>query len=405
LTTDPFETGGILEVGNSWLIVAPRRSGKTALCVLFMMAAVQHDWIAVSNVLFIRWNSTLKKWVRAQPEGTYYAESWADYVALLPMALRNNKKILLSITEAGSSDLAGGTTTLQVNVRAALAVTAILGKWHSSNLYDVQSLRLINAALRTAGELITGTIIKRAYGSYNRREIAIFKAPDWEADPSGRTMREAVRKVELSGWATPKSELEIRDENNEIIGYDPNQIIFESESPAVWGLGSFPHSTRQFDLMGLIRATAGVPIDDQADVIENFLKNPPAKNAPLPLLLADEDEEQADEEVEDETSEGGPKGDKIKALYELFDQGVPPSEAVRTLGVAKSWVYREFKRWNDGKRPRTGTDQPSSSDTGTAPQAPTPKRRKGRRPRGTNDNNTEEDPTVPWADEDGQEGV
>ena|SRR5437773_9191324 len=171
--TDAFATGGVLEVGNSWVIVAPRRSGKTALCVLLMMAAVRHGWIAVSNVLFIRYDTEKKRWVHAQPEGTHYAESWADYAALLPMALRARRRILLSITEAGSSDLAGGTTTLQVNVRAALAVTAILGKWGTTNLYDVQSLRLINSALRSAGELITGTIIKRAYGGYNRREIAI----------------------------------------------------------------------------------------------------------------------------------------------------------------------------------------------------------------------------------------
>ena len=65
-------------------------------------------------------------------------------------------------------------------------------------------------------------------------------------------MREAVRKIQLSGWATPKSELEIRNEKGEIDGYDPKQIIFESESPAVWGLGTFPHSTRQFDLAGAL---------------------------------------------------------------------------------------------------------------------------------------------------------
>jgi energy-coupling factor transporter ATP-binding protein EcfA2 len=349
--------GRIFKPGAFWGILGPPGSGKSTLLMNYAQAALNHGWIVFSNVKLHKWHPKLKRFKSDMVSHYHFVTTWGEIFALLPryvgmqfneetgkMELRN--RIMLGVDELLMSEMGGGKTLQSGKTRSAVSIAAQARKLGITIVVVAQSEKMITGAMRV-GQLLFGYMRKVRKPPYTAQEIVRFEIPNPDIirfDPDNPLHYKMTwRKVVPKGIARSQEMIWRSPEE----GYDPNAVIYISETPAALTLGTYPDTKEPFNIDHMLEVLGKTEPEDVAEAIAKEMQNPPRPGA----AIGPTSEEESEDGVPEQEHEGGtPTGEIKNTIVSLYKSGMSRRQITDRLGKGRrSQVYLYCEKVDNGE--------------------------------------------------------
>ena len=265
----------MISPGAFWLLVGPRGTAKTtfASSVTWAINKWYPNFVVFTNILFKQKKvdeNGIETFDEFYPKGVYKVTSLAEVFHLLPDVLEQKKNVLLVIDEALQSEgFSSGQTVLSADVRAVRSFASILRKLRVSVFLIAQSWRMVQSSYRNA-DFITGLLRRRWDGQlvpgYSRKEVLQVIGPRGYEIRSDRLIvydqYTFMLKTDPLGFGKPSEIAE------------PGDIIFDTTSPAQFGMGVYRKNKKRFNLFAAVNSISVIE-EKVVEALRHHLDNPP----------------------------------------------------------------------------------------------------------------------------------
>ncbi len=260
----------IFSPGSIWTIQGPLRgkpmgTGKSTLGVQIVQRAIECGYAAMGNILFkspIRdEKGNILNWKVTYPNGYQKARTLAEVVYFLVQsgALKRRQRALLIVDEGGMAVGIRGGAGGGMQSKEGVNVMNLAAQIRKLNLCIVViglGDRFFSSLFRLdePGSIITGTMRRIKLPGYDIREIIEVRTA------AGSVL---VNTMPVRGLARPQDWLKVE-------GADDGPV-FESFSPATFGMGVFRKSRKAFDIAAFLTAMSDTISENATEVVAEFL--------------------------------------------------------------------------------------------------------------------------------------